>query len=59
MSMSDSQYNKYLEEMKNILRYGTKDDLEAFYRKIMAETGDRENLERLDHLHNDRWSIDF
>ena len=57
MSMSDSQYNKYAKEIDYIVDYGTKEGLQELYRRILAETGDQDNLQRLDSLHNSKWRI--
>ena len=57
MSMSDSEYNKYAKEIDFIVDHGTKEGLEALYRRILAETGDMDNLKRLDSMHNSRWCI--
>ena len=59
MGMRNSQYNAYIRQIEYIVDHGTKEGLTALYQKILAETGDRENLKRLDSLHNHRWRIDF
>ena len=57
MSMSDSQYNEYAKEIDYIVDHGTKEGLEGLYNRILAETGDMDNLKRLDSLHNSKWRI--
>ena len=59
MSMSSSQYNAYIKEIEFIVDYGTKEGLVALYPRILAETGDRDNLKRLDSLHNHKWRMDI
>ncbi len=59
MSMSDSQYNEYLARMREIVNYGTKEGLIDFYRMMLSQTGDRENVRRMDSLNNSRWYIDI
>ena len=57
MGMSSSAYNEYAKRIDNIVSRGTKAQLEALYKEIIAETGDMDNLKRLDSLHNSKWSI--
>lgn len=57
MSMSDSQYNEYAREIDYIVDHGTEDGLKGLYNRILAETGDMDNLKRLDSLHNPKWRI--
>ena len=57
MSMSSAQYNAYIKQIEMIVAQGTKEQLQALYAKIIAETGDWDNLHRLDSLHNRKWSM--
>ena len=59
MSMTNREYNEYMERMDRINDYGTREAMEALYDEILCTTGDRENLHRLDSLHNSRFSIDY
>lgn len=57
--MTDYEYNDYLDTVKNIIEYGTKENLEHFYKLIITVTNDWDNVRRMDRLHNDRWIISW
>ena len=59
MAMSSKQYNEFIHQIEYIINHGTKEGLEELYKRILAETGDRDNLKRLDSLHNSKWTIRF
>ncbi len=57
MAMTTSQYYDYRELIQDTVSYGTEEALRNIYRRIIAETGDYENLRRLDDMYNRRWRI--
>ena len=57
MAMTTAQYNHYRDMIVYAQDYGTEDSLRELYKLILAETGDYENLRRLDSMYNHRWSI--
>lgn len=59
MSMTGARYNAFIKQIEAITAHGTKEQLQTLYAQIFAQTGDRENLRRLDSLHNRRWTMDI
>ena len=57
MSIPTKEYYDYREQIQAIVAYGSKEQLEALYRMIMARYGRDDDLYRLDDMYNHKWTI--